>query len=665
MQQGLKLIQELTEGNPAVHADHGIGIYEGLQTKSYDGRPKEYLVLRYAAGDMLAVPVEYAHKVTAYVGQTHPPIARLHTSAWAKTKRTARADAVRFAKELLDIASRRAAVQREPYLIDAAAENKLAASFPYELTPDQAKAWQEVQHDLQQPEAMDRLVVGDVGFGKTEIAIRAAYHGAAAGKQVAVLAPTTLLVQQHADTFRQRLPELADRIGVLSRFSPEKERKKIRSLIADGQLNIIIGTHALLSEKVTWHNLGLAIIDEEQRFGVKHKEHFKEIRARLDILSLSATPIPRTLSMALSGLKQLSIISSPPVGRKSIITYVGHESDARIAEALEQELKRHGQVYVVAPRVRALPALAHRIQQLAPRASIGVAHGQLPERELAAVTASFDQGQLDILVSSSIIENGLDLPAANTIIVMHATTFGLGDLYQLRGRVGRRQRQGYAYFLYNHSELTSVQRQRLVALTETARLGSGWNLAQRDLEIRGAGNLLGAEQSGSVNAIGVQLYLDMVRDAAASDHTLVDRRAVDIELPLPALIPPHYLAEQTARARAYQALARAATPAELKQERDNIEQKFGPFPAEALNLFLILQLQHAAAAAGITAVTSRIITPPRQSHFARLTVHTARVPKVAAALSPLGTWRVQENTLSLDIASVTSALVQKIISLLC
>jgi transcription-repair coupling factor len=660
-EQSLAFIQELTEGQPAVHSDHGIGIYEGLRAKNYEGTRKEYLLLRYAAGDTLAVPVEYAHKVTAYVGQTSPPIGRLNAAAWAKTKRAARADAVRFARELLATAARRATGGHR-YVIDEKNEATLAASFPYELTIDQLRAWREVRRDLVAPHAMDRLVVGDVGFGKTEIAIRAAYHVATNGKQVALLAPTTLLVQQHADTFRQRLPDLVGRIGVLSRFSSQAERKNVRDNIATGELRIIIGTHALLGQDIAWHDLGLVVIDEEQRFGVQHKEHFKNIRARLDLLSLSATPIPRTLSMALIGLKQLSIINAPPPGRKSIKTYVGPDSDDIIGHAIERELKRGGQVYVVAPRVRSLPAILRHIQNLAPQATADIAHGQMPEKALADVTARFDQGTLDILVSSSIIESGLDLPRANTMVIFGATSFGLADLYQLRGRIGRRRRQGYAYFIYNQHELTTVQKQRLATLTETTRLGSGWSLAQRDLEIRGAGNLLGAEQSGAVSAIGVQLYLDMVREASADRQ--MSRHDVDIQLPLSTFIPTHYIARVGERARAYQLLSRARTVRQLSTERQALEEHYGPLPPEAKNLYYILQLQHAAATVGISAITNTTIRPPRRPPYERLEIHTRSTPPILAALAPLGTWQVRENILFLPVPKITPALVERLSDML-
>ncbi|MEX2054782.1 MAG: DEAD/DEAH box helicase [Candidatus Andersenbacteria bacterium] len=662
-QQGLSLLADLRENRPAVHSDHGIGIYEGLLTRQIGGAEREYLVLRYAQGDSLSVPVEFAHKVTAYLGEGIPPLNRLGGTAWLKVRQKAREDAVKFAQELLAVARDREEKTGGSIPLDYALEEQLDSSFPYTLTPDQELAWQEVRADLTREEPMDRLIVGDVGFGKTEIAIRAARHMAAAGKQVAVLAPTTLLVQQHADTFRKRLPDLTDRLGTLSRFSTPAAAKKLRQEIATGEKDIIIGTHALLSKHTHWQDLGLVIIDEEQRFGVKQKEHFKQLRATVDILSLSATPIPRTLSMALSGLKQLSIISTPPRGRKVIVSRVARENDTLLQEAIAHELKRQGQVYVVAPLVRGLGSLAARVRQLAPQASVAVAHGQMDSKQLAHVMQQFDTGAIDILVCSSIIENGLDLPNANTLIVMQATRFGLGELYQLRGRVGRRERQGYAYFLYNHQDLTSIQRERLTALTEATRLGSGWTLAQRDLEIRGAGNLLGAEQSGSVNAIGVQLYLDMIHEAIQEAPTLT-RRDIDIHLPLIAIIPSSYMADLHERIHYYQILSRAHTLKELDQQIAQIRAQFGPLPEELDNLYLLLQLQHVAAAWGITRITSSTIAPPDEDPYTRLSIDSQTVVELLRQLQPLGNWEVRGSSLTLDVQEIDTAFIQRLVATL-
>lgn len=660
-QRGLALAGDLTPNQPAVHSDHGIGIYTGLQTRTIDAAPREYLMLQYAAGDTLSVPVEYAHKVTPYLGEKTPPINRLGGSAWQKTRRRAERDAEAFARDLLATAGQRQAREAERYCLYPDIEEHLQRSFPHELTPDQETALESIYDDLQQARPLDRLIVGDVGFGKTEVALRAARHVIANGKQVALVAPTTLLVQQHYDTARQRFPELAGQIGLLSRFVSPAEQRRVRQVITEGRLKLIIGTHALLSHSTQWHRLGLVIVDEEQRFGVKHKEHFKKIRATVDFLSLSATPIPRTLSMALSGLKELSVITTPPPGRQAVITCVTRYRDDIFRKALMFELDRRGQIYIVAPKVRSLGAIAHQVATLVPKATFALAHGQLPNRLLANIMHQFDTRAISILISSSIIESGLDLPNANTIIVMHAPAFGLSDLYQLRGRVGRRSTQGYAYFFYNQSDITTVQRQRLTAVTEATRLGSGWSLAQRDLEIRGAGNLLGAEQSGVVNNVGVQLYLDMVRDAVAAETgQAIRRHDVDIQLPLVALIPTHYIADDISRSQYYQHLSRAATIEDLAAAFTRMTDAYGTPPGEVANLRLLLKLQHTLSAAGISRLLSQQITPLDEDPYWRLTLTARDIPTTLRSIQPLGTWTVRNNTLSHDLDDITPQFLQQL-----
>ncbi len=663
--RGLSLIANLISGKPAVHSDHGIGIYEGLQTRTINQQTREYLILRYAAGDRLSVPVEHAYKVTAYIGETTPLIHRLGGQTWRRIRQSAKHNAEAFAASLLITARQRQASAGRSYYIDPQIEDELNESFAFELTDDQGKAWQEVKEDLASEQAMDRLIIGDVGFGKTELAIRAACHVAANGKQVALLAPTTLLVQQHSDTFRSRLSRLSDKIGTLSRFVPRGERQRVIQRIFEGRLLIVIGTHALLSRTVNWHDLGLVIIDEEQRFGVAQKEHFKKIRASVDVLSLSATPIPRTLAMSLSGIKRLAIISSPPAGRKSIGTYVGADTDEIIEQAIKQELVRHGQVYLVAPKISQLGALHARVKRVLPKVRLAIIHGRLSPTEVASVMHQFDQQQIDVLISSTIIENGLDLPNANTIIITHATHFGLADLYQLRGRIGRRNVKGQAYFLYNQTELTGIQRQRLTAITEAARLGSGWALARRDLEIRGAGNLLGAEQSGTVNAVGVQLYLDMVRDAVDQyERKNVRRQDVDIILPLPAGLPPDYISSIKIRVDLYQKLSRARSLDELADEYQTILNRYGQAPPELVNLYHLLRLQHASAQVGITRIESRIIKPLGRQPYCKIFVSTSNLPQTLRLLNQMGNWQVKDEQLVQEITMVSTDWLKKIIEAL-
>lgn len=607
-----ELIGELAVGKPAVHADHGIGIYEGLQTKHVGDRQREYLVLQYARGDILYIPVEFAHKISAYVGAGTPGLHRLGGTIWSKTKRRAKEDAANFAHELLAISGQRQHARRAPYFVSPALEANLEESFPYTLTPDQAQTWQEVRQDLTSGKPLDRLVVGDVGFGKTEIAIRAAAHAIANHKQVAVLAPTTLLVQQHADIFESRLKM---KVCVMSRLAP-----RMRGDVGP----LAIGTHALLSPKIKWQNLGLVIIDEEQKFGVRQKEHFKKLRGEVDVLSLSATPIPRTLAMALSGLRDLSLIQTPPPERRSIQTHVALRVDELLKTAIERELQRGGQVYLVASKIRYLAFLAKHIQTIVPQAKIAIAHGRLPAPRLAHIIHQFDTGEVDILVSSNIVENGLDLPNVNTMIVWNATDFGLADLYQLRGRVGRRARQGYAYFLYDQQELTVPQRERLAALIEAGRLGAGWSVARRDLEIRGAGNLLGRQQSGPANEVGVQLYLDLVNQAAQEkiEKPNIEKPNVEIFLPLTALLPTTYIPDTSARAQWYQRLARSDSLEKIQHHQMQLEQAYGPLPEAAHNLVLLIKLQSTAQDQGITKIDSQRITPPGQSAFWRITLYS-------------------------------------------
>ncbi|OGY36383.1 MAG: hypothetical protein A3E37_02370 [Candidatus Andersenbacteria bacterium RIFCSPHIGHO2_12_FULL_46_9] len=662
---GLALLTQLQENKPAVHSDHGIGIFEGMKQRTINNYTKDYLILRYAAGDTLSVPVEYAYKVSPYLGNTTPIIHRLGSQLWQKSRRHAQRDAAAFARELLKNEALRQQTTRPYYHLDPSLDDWLNKSFPYELTPDQASAWQDIRHDLTQATPMDRLVIGDVGFGKTELAIRAACHTMNNKQQVAILAPTTIL-EQHYDLFASRLPHLTKQLATLSRFSTAADRQAVREKIATGQVSIVIGTHALLSKSTLWHNLGLVVIDEEQRFGVAHKEHFKKLRSRLDILSLTATPIPRTLSMALSHLKQLSVINTAPPGRKSIFTWVGRDSDIIIKQALDRELKRHGQIYVIAPKIRQLSALAHRIASSSPTARLALLHGQMSSQQIASTMQQFDHRQIDILISSTIIANGLDLPCANTIIVTHATHFGLSDLYQLRGRIGRRKQQGYALFLYNQTELTSIQRQRLTALTEASRLGSGWSLARRDLEIRGAGNLLGEQQSGSVNAVGVQLYLDMVHDAI--DQTTGSpamRHDININLPISAHIPTSYLPELSQRTSYYQKLSRSRTLDILSATIAEITNQFGPPPVPLTNLYYLLQIQHLAALHQVLLIDTRSITPSHQPPFYRIVLSFHHLPlndSLAARLPE--DWSINNNQLVLTTAAITPHTLQEIIIML-
>ncbi|OGY35419.1 MAG: hypothetical protein A3E36_01845 [Candidatus Andersenbacteria bacterium RIFCSPHIGHO2_12_FULL_45_11b] len=662
-ERALELIGKLTPGKPAVHADHGIGIFEGLEYRNLDGADQEYIVLRYADGDTLSVPVAFAHKVSPYIGESSPALYRLGGTLWQKTKQKAQHDAIAFAKELQAINKKREQATRSPYRIDEAVEQKLITTFPYELTPDQVTTWDDIQLDMQKNIPMDRLVVGDVGFGKTELAMRAARHAAANGKQVALLAPTTLLVQQHADTFKARLSDFADSIFLISRFSSQKEIQKAKKFLSSGKPAIIIGTHAILSHAIPWQNLSLLIIDEEQRFGVGQKEHLKKMRSAIDVLSLSATPIPRTLSMALSGLRNLSVIATAPKGRKNIETKIQKVSDAIVQTTITAELERGGQIYVVASKIRSLAMIKETIQALIPHCRIAIAHAKLPDEQLGNIVHAFDTHEIDILVSSSIVENGLDLPNANTMIVWDAPHFGLAQLYQLRGRIGRRSRQGHALFLYSKQKLTDIQRQRLTALTESTRQGSGWDIARRDLELRGAGNLLGAQQSGSANAVGMYMYLDMI------DEVEEQQDRADIHTLLPAFIPASYIADADERTAWYIRLSRSKTKTHLQEHLKKIEQEYGVLPIDVQNLSRMIMLEQYATIAGVTSMQTKNITPNDEDPYIRILVHAkdplAILQKLSNIKNKNGTparWHIREHTLSWDTAEMTPELIDQFIA---
>lgn len=662
IERALELIGKLTPGKPAVHADHGIGIYEGLERRTIGNAEIEYIILRYAGGDSIAVPVPFAHKVSPYIGETAPAVYRLGGTLWSKTKKRAQEDAAAFAKELLELAKKRNASKRSPYVIGQELEEKLESSFPYEMTADQKTAWEDVLRDMEKDIPMDRLIIGDVGFGKTELAIRAAQHAYANGKQVAVLAPTTLLVQQHVDTFASRLPDIAESIFLLSRFTPAKDIKKAKQHLAEGKSAIVIGTHSILSHSIPWKNLSLLIVDEEQRFGVRQKEQLKKIRASVDIISLSATPIPRTLSLALSGMRKLSVIATAPKGRKDIATTVAKQDIAKIKEAIEQELSRNGQTYLVSSKIRNLAMIQEMVRAAIPSAKTAIAHAQLSDEELSGIIHAFDTKEVDVLISSSIVENGLDLPNVNTMIVWDAPHFGLAQLYQLRGRIGRRERQGHAYFLYGQERLTDPQRERLTALTEASRVGSGWDIARRDLEMRGAGNMMGREQSGSANEVGMQLYLDMVEGRA-------EEKRADIRILLPAYIPSSYIEDADERTTWYVRLSRAQAISELAQRVQALQEQYGIAPQEVQNIIRMISLEILATKNGIIKIATSDIKPSDEDPYVKIEV-TAQNPlpvlqKLSSIQNENGTparWQSRENILSWNTDAITPKLIDQFIT---
>ncbi len=512
----LKKVAEFREGDYVVHLDHGIGVFRGVGEE----KNNRYFIIEYAPPprpgalpDRLLVPEGQAKKISSYVGFETPKIHRLGGDFWQKTKKRIKEETEKLARDLLELYASREAAWRPPYKTDETLEKELESSFRFIETPDQKRAINEVKKDMASARPMDRIICGDVGFGKTEVAVRAALAAAICGKQTAVLAPTTILCEQHFETFGQRLKNFPVNVAMLSRLTPAKEERKVLDDLKSGRCDIVVATHRLMSEDVEFKNLGLLVIDEEQRFGVRQKEKFKKINPAVDILYLSATPIPRTLHLALSGLRQISLIGTPPPERLPVKTFILPYSRKIIREAIGAELNRSGQVYYLHNRVETLEAAKRGLAKLAPRARIAAIHGRLPENELTKIMRRFRRKETDILAATTIIENGLDNPGVNTLIVANAARLGLSQAYQIRGRVGRSHVQSYAYFLYQRKNLAGKAKERLEALKKAEALGSGYQIALRDLEIRGAGNILGKEQSGNINQIGLNLYCHMLSEA--------------------------------------------------------------------------------------------------------------------------------------------------------
>ncbi len=501
-------LKGLKQGDYLVHLDHGIGIYNEQQTANNE----QYYLIEYAQGDKLYVPVGLERKLSRYIGFVEPKISRLGSATWQRIKKKIKEKAEKLAKELLEIYAKREITLRPPYSPEDEMDFQLADGFKYEETPDQIQTIEDIKSDLEKSEPMDRIVCGDVGFGKTEVALRTMVKAVKSGYQTAMICPTTILANQHFQNFKERLKDLPIKIALLSRLQSKREQKEIVANLKTGGIDIIVGTHRILSKDVEFKNLGLLVIDDEQRFGVKQKEKLKKIRTSLDVLSLSATPIPRTLYMALSSLKNISLIQTPPVGRLPVKTFVSQFSEKVIKKAIENEIKRNGQVYYLHNRVETIEVIKKFLEKLVPKTRIGIAHGRLKEKELVKVMSDFQNKKIDVLVATTIIENGLDLPNVNTLIVADCAKLGLAQAYQIRGRIGRSHIQAFAYFLYG-SHLSNKAKLRLDALKEAEELGSGYRIALKDLEIRGAGNILGKEQSGNINRVGLNLYCQMLSES--------------------------------------------------------------------------------------------------------------------------------------------------------
>ncbi|MCD9027605.1 transcription-repair coupling factor [Luteimonas sp. BDR2-5] len=600
---------ELSEGAPIVHEDHGVGRYRGLVVLEAGGQPGEYLDIEYAKGDRLYVPVSQLHLVNRYTGAS-PETAPLHSlggEAWTKARRKAAEKVRDVAAELLEIQAKRQARAGLALEVDRAMYEPFAAAFPFEETPDQHAAIEAVLRDLGSSQPMDRVVCGDVGFGKTEVAVRAAFVAAAAGKQVAVLVPTTLLAEQHYRTMADRFADWPLRVEVLSRFKSTKEIKAELEKLARGEIDVIVGTHRLLQPDVKFKDLGLVIVDEEQRFGVRQKEALKALRANVHLLTLTATPIPRTLNMAMAGLRDLSIIATPPPNRLAVQTFVVPWDDAQLGEAFQRELSRGGQVYFLHNDVESIGRMQRQLQELVPDARIGIAHGQMPERELERVMLDFQKQRFNVLLCSTIIESGIDIPNANTIIINRADKFGLAQLHQLRGRVGRSHHRAYAYLVIpDRRNITSDARKRLEAIASMDELGAGFTLSTHDLEIRGAGELLGEGQSGQMAEVGFSLYTELLERAVRSirqgklpDVDDVEARGADIELHVPALIPEDYLPDVHTRLMLYKRISSARDGDRLRELQVEMIDRFGLLPDPAKHLFAVADLKLQATALGV------------------------------------------------------------------
>jgi transcription-repair coupling factor (superfamily II helicase) len=611
-----KAVGSLAPGDYVVHLDHGIAVYRGIQSIDMAaGTPMEVVVLEYQGGDRLNVPLYALDQVEPYrVGgddetQPLPKIDRLGGTRWSKQRAKTEAAVKRLASELLELYAQRSIASGFAFPPDTRWQRELESSFLYEDTPDQRRATEETKRDMERGQPADRLVVGDVGYGKTEVAIRAAFKAVQAGKQAAVLVPTTILAEQHGRTFGDRLAEYPVRIEVLSRFRTNAEQRAVLSGLVDGSVDVVIGTHRVLSKDVNFKNLGLLIVDEEHRFGVKHKERLKALRLEVDVVTLTATPIPRTLHLALSGLRDLTIMETPPRDRSPVLTFVEPWDDELLEEALARELDRGGQVYFVHNRIETIETIGERVRRLLPagRGAVEVAHGQMRERELDAVMRRFVGGEIDVLVSTMIVESGLDVPNANTMIIHQAHQFGLAQLYQLRGRVGRGHRRAYCYLLVPDVVHAEAE-QRLKVLEHHTELGSGYRIALRDLEIRGAGNLLGAEQSGYAHAVGFDLFMRWLNDAVRAlkgDTAQQGSPPPEVIFDTPAYLPDSYVPDDVAKLDFYRRLACTGDLGEIAVLREELRDRFGALPDEADRLLLVSELRALGAKLGLETVLVR------------------------------------------------------------
>jgi transcription-repair coupling factor (superfamily II helicase) len=607
------LLERLAPDDLVVHVDHGIARYRGMVRRRVgaSGEERDYLELQFDGVDRIYLPVEQVDRISRYSGGENPQLSKLGGAEWQRTRARVRRAVTDLARELLELYSDRAKARGHAFSPDTPWQQEMEAAFPYEETPDQARAVVEAKADMERAEPMDRLVVGDVGYGKTEVALRAAFKAIQDGLQVAVLVPTTILAQQHYATFAQRLAAYPITVRIMSRFVSAAHQQATLEGLADGTVDLVIGTHRLLSKDVHFHGLGLVIVDEEQRFGVAHKERLKQLRRAVDVLTLSATPIPRTLNLALSGVRDMSVIETPPEDRLPIQTRVAEASAGLVRDAILRELDRGGQAFFVHNRVETIEAQAEQLRRLLPQARIAVAHGQMPEGQLERVMLAFAEGAWDVLVCTTIIESGLDIPNVNTIVIDRADALGLAQLYQLRGRVGRSARRAYAYLLYRRRDrLSEVARKRLQAIFNASELGAGFQIALADLEIRGAGNILGAEQHGHIAAVGFDLYTRLLAEAVEEQKAILEDRepviarpSAIVDLPIDAHLPDDYVAGEPQKLEFYRRLARVRTEEELGAVRADLADRFGTLPPPAERLLDVAHLRLLAERAGIASVS--------------------------------------------------------------
>lgn len=608
----LDFLTGLRIGDLVVHLDHGIGRFLGVVPKTIDDIKREYLEIAYAENDRLFIPIDQADKISKYVGgeDNEPQLSRLGAADWKNVSQKIKKETQKIAKELLKLYAERAQVKGHNYGLDTERQRAFEKAFPYEETPGQMKAILDVKKDMESDKPMDRLVCGDVGFGKTEVAMRAAVKAVEGGKQVAFISPITILADQHLKSFQKRAAGTGLRIEMLSRFRTAREQKEILERLRKGDIDILIGTHRLLQDDVKFFNLGLAIIDEEQRFGVKQKERFKEIRSQVDILTLTATPIPRTLNLALNNFRDISTITTPPPGRLPIITEVRRYGDNLIVEAIRKEVARNGKVYFLHNRVQTIESIAGKMRKMMPEIKFMVAHGQLQSQDLEERILQFKEGEYQVLISSTIIENGIDLPTANTLIVDNSETLGLAQMYQLRGRIGRSKIQAYAYFLYKSRQLRLDAKKRLKAIVDASELGAGFQVAMRDMEIRGAGDILGVNQHGTIKVVGMNHFLRMLNKTieelkagkvTGDEHEIQD---ISIELPLPAYIPDTFIPDTKDKINVYQKLSSVDKIDLLSELKEDLVTEYGHFPKEVNNLFQILEIKIYAKQAGLTNIKS-------------------------------------------------------------